>query len=142
MAINVSLIRERTISKYGWTPRNSYDFEIIERETFEDWHRFYPLYNWVIKKKDCAGRPDWSTTNIELELEDLEELYDVLTKVIKTNDKSLFPEGEKKVSENPNIYWNYVGDLHMILGSEIKRERARRETDGDNYSRYFLGFDM
>lgn len=141
MGLDVRLVRERVICDNGWTPRRSYDFSIIERETFDSWHRFYPLINWIIKKRGLTGRPVYEIVPIELGLEELEELYDILTKVLKTHDQSLFPEGEIKTSQDPNVYWGYIGDLQMLLRDEIEREKKRREINNAYYSKYFIDAD-
>ena len=139
MSINVRLIREQVICENAWTPRKNYNYEIIARETIQDWHRFYPLDIWAKKKKDWEDNSSFHT--IELTLDDLKELYDVAKKTLETQDKKLLPEGEVPVSRtNPDYYWSLVGELEMYLKAELRLEKARLEA-AEQPSRYFIDSD-
>ena len=139
MSINVRLIREQVICDSGWTPINNYNYEIIARETLQDWHRFYPLDNWAKKKKNWVDNS--SSHTIELTFDDIKELHEIAKKVSETQDKKLLPEGKIPVSNtNPSYYWSLVLDLEIHLATEIRLEKARQEA-GEISSRYFIDSD-
>ena len=143
MGLDIRIVREQVISdgqSWGGLGSDGNPVKIIVQEELGSWHRFYALSEWAEKNNSWENGIGPSAFRLPFIVEDLDRLRNLLAKVIKDKDPSLFLEIDGgPMDKNNDYYWECVKELKELLDKEIPVERARHKAN--QYSEYYIEAD-